>query len=158
MVKTSGIVSELWDFGSQKRIFRGTPVVLLGRVQANAGSRRWTTMRRFGTTVGYKVAENTTLVITRLLIQARVSGIKWVTGCGDTDIGHNFNFAPANPVLIDDPFGDPFGEAVNVLHTLDSNRLLDVNYYCEIPSGCFPFITHASASEQLIVQAFGIEI
>lgn len=145
---------EVWKFGTQERVQRGTPLALYARVDGNAAADRRTTFRRHRTTAGYQVTAGRTLIITRALYFATAANPSMDLVDGTDDLGLNSAGTHAGEVLNDAPGGGGGGP----LRSEVAQRLYDVPYYVEVPAGRFFSLRLIATAAIVVITVFGVEV
>lgn len=145
---------ELWKFGLQERVQRGTPITLVGRVDNGVAESRYTTLRRRGLAAGYQVTAGRTLILTRIRYRTTVSGTELEIGSGTTDVGDDSVAAPGG-VLSLNSFGDGTS---GVEVTAGGTTIVTADVYYEIAAARFPFIRNLTASSAAMCEFDGVEV
>lgn len=150
-----GAPQELWRFGTQERVQRGTPLMLFAVFAANAVAVGYSTPRLQGAAAGYSVTAGRTLILTRVLLRTSLVSKPFGVGYSDSDRGMDNAADGANPVNLDTITAA--GEGVITMAVLDTPA--DFSTYYEIPAGKFPrLVTPVTAAAAYFVQLFGHEV
>lgn len=144
---------ELWKFGTQERVQRGTPVVLVADVINGVGESRYSALRAPGAAAGYQVTAGLTLFLTKLFVTSSVGNTLWLIGSGTADAGDSQVAAPAGAAS-EDSRADG---VANALVTQAANAVTQADIFATIAAARFPFVRNLFPSSTLRVLVFGLE-
>ena len=145
---------EVWKFGTQERVARGTPIRLVGRVVNGVAESRYSRLLVPGAAAGYVVTAGRTLLLTRVVFRSTVAAATWHLISADAAVADNTLAAPAGEVA-EDSVADQIG---NAFISATANAITVAEIYAEIAAARGVGVLGFTGSTSYFFNVYGVEV